>query len=235
MQTIYVFCFSFSILAPENRGRAGLALWLRLPRFFIPWPTWPKPGHKPGSPQLSGRALTPVYPGLAGFLMQGLGKFGPSSPLGEPHRTLCFSQFPSHQNEATRNVSNLPLDVMPAHHRVLAPALGGFKGKAFLSHSDVKQKWGLFTFNIPWCYQICIANFLYFYWDNLPENLGKTNAEECKRSSSGWLASPKNIFAGLKIGTLWLWMWLKIECWQLCFKTWSPAGESPYFSIRLTP
>ena len=37
--------------------------------FFFPWPAWPKPGLWLGSPWLSGPALTPVYPGLAGFLM----------------------------------------------------------------------------------------------------------------------------------------------------------------------
>ena len=51
-------------------GRAGPVA-AASPVFFIPWPTWPKPGHKPGSPRPSGWALTPVYPSLAGFLMQG--------------------------------------------------------------------------------------------------------------------------------------------------------------------
>ena len=54
-----------------RQGRAGPVA-AASPFFFIPWPTWPKPGHKPGLPQLSGRALSPVYPSLAGFLMQGL-------------------------------------------------------------------------------------------------------------------------------------------------------------------
>ena len=54
-----------------RQGRAGPVA-AASPFFFIPWPTWPKPGHKLGSPQLSGRALSPVYPSLAGFLMQGL-------------------------------------------------------------------------------------------------------------------------------------------------------------------
>ena len=54
-----------------RQGRAGPVA-AASPFFFIPWPTWPKPGHKPGSPQLSGRALSAVYPSLAGFLMQGL-------------------------------------------------------------------------------------------------------------------------------------------------------------------
>ena len=65
MQTIYVICFSFSILALANRGQAGPG-WpcgRGFPSFFIPWPTWPKPGHKPGSPRLSGQVLTPVWLG----------------------------------------------------------------------------------------------------------------------------------------------------------------------------
>ena len=43
--------------------------------FFSPWPAWPKPSLWLGSPWLSGPALTPVYPGLAGFLMQGFDCF----------------------------------------------------------------------------------------------------------------------------------------------------------------
>ena len=31
-------------------------------------------------------------------------------------------------------------------------------------------------------------------WDDLSENLDKTNAEECKKSISGWRASLKNVF-----------------------------------------
>ena len=56
-------------------GQAGLTLWPRLPCFFFPWPAWPKSGLWLGSPWLSGRALTPVYPGLAGLLMQGFDCF----------------------------------------------------------------------------------------------------------------------------------------------------------------
>ena len=57
---------SFSVFGPGQPlpGQAGLGLWpWHSGFFFIPWPTWPKPGHKPGSPQLSGQALTPVWPG----------------------------------------------------------------------------------------------------------------------------------------------------------------------------
>ena len=77
MKTIHVFCFSFSILAPANRGQArpGWPCGRGFPVFFSPWPAWPKPSLWLGSPWLSGPALTPVYPGLAGFLMQGFDCF----------------------------------------------------------------------------------------------------------------------------------------------------------------
>ena len=39
---------------------------------------------------------------------------------------------------------------------------------------DVNQKWGLFPFDMPWQYHICIARCLYSYRDYLPENLDKT-------------------------------------------------------------
>ena len=41
---------------------------------------------------------------------------------------------------------------------------------------DVNQKWGLFPFDMPWQYHICIAKCLYSYRDYLPENLDKTTA-----------------------------------------------------------
>ena len=53
-------------------ARPGLPLGRGFPVFFIPWPARPKPGLWPGFPRLSGQALTPVFPGLAGLLMQGL-------------------------------------------------------------------------------------------------------------------------------------------------------------------
>ena len=37
--------------------------------------------------------------------------------------------------------------------------------------------------------------FLYTCRDNLTENLGKTTAQECKKTTSGWRASLKNAFA----------------------------------------
>ena len=39
---------------------------------------------------------------------------------------------------------------------------------------DVNQKCGLFPFDMPWRYHICIAKCLYSYRDYLPENLDKT-------------------------------------------------------------
>ena len=48
---------------------------------------------------------------------------------------------------------------------------------------------------MPWRYTICIAWFLYTRRDDLTENLGKTTAQECKKSTSGYRVSLKNAFA----------------------------------------
>ena len=50
----------------------------------------------------------------------------------------------------------------------------------------------LFSFNIPCRFQISIAKSLFSYRDNLPKNLFKIIAQECKKSTSGWRASLKN-------------------------------------------
>ena len=42
---------------------------------------------------------------------------------------------------------------------------------------------------------MCIAKFLYCYKDDSPENLGITAVQEGKKSTSGWRASLKNVFA----------------------------------------
>ena len=43
---------------------------------------------------------------------------------------------------------------------------------------------------------MCIAKCLYSYRDDLPENLGKTTAQEGKKkSTSSWRASLKNVFS----------------------------------------
>ena len=49
--------------------------------------------------------------------------------------------------------------------------------------------------NMTWRYHICFAMFRYSYTDNLPEKFGKTFAQEWKKSTSGWLASLKNVVA----------------------------------------
>ena len=67
--------------------------------------------------------------------------------------------------------------------------LGGF----FESRTSTGSE----TFSIlivPWRCQICLATYLYFYRDDLPENLDKT-AEECKKPTSGQLLSLKIAFA----------------------------------------
>ena len=42
--------------------------------------------------------------------------------------------------------------------------------------THVKQKWGIFPFNIPWRYEMCLAMYLYSYWEKLPKTLGKIAA-----------------------------------------------------------
>ena len=49
--------------------------------------------------------------------------------------------------------------------------------------------------NILWRYQICIAKCLYSYRDDLPKNLFKITAEECKKSTSGLRLSLKKVVA----------------------------------------
>ena len=45
--------------------------------------------------------------------------------------------------------------------------------------THVNRKWGLFSFNMPWClWKICIAKFLFSDRDDLAENLGATTAHE---------------------------------------------------------
>ena len=55
--------------------------------------------------------------------------------------------------------------------------------------THVNRKRDLFAFNIPKRYQNCIANCLYCYRKDLPANLGKPIAQECKMSTSGWKTS----------------------------------------------
>ena len=43
--------------------------------------------------------------------------------------------------------------------------------------------------NMPWRYTICIAQYLYTCRGDLIENFGKTIAQKCKKSTSGWRAS----------------------------------------------
>ena len=59
--------------------------------------------------------------------------------------------------------------------------------------THVNRKWAFFSFNMPWRYQICIAKCFYFHRDDLTKHLFKITAQECKKSSSGWRASLKNV------------------------------------------
>ena len=57
---------------------------------------------------------------------------------------------------------------------------------------------GLFPFNMPWLYQMCIAKCHYSsssHRDDLPGNLGIKTTQKCQKSTSSWCSSLKNIFA----------------------------------------
>ena len=58
------------------------------------------------------------------------------------------------------------------------------------------RKWGLFHLKTPWRYQICISKCLYYYKDELSKKKEKKPSKnENKKTSSGWRASLKNVFA----------------------------------------
>ena len=61
--------------------------------------------------------------------------------------------------------------------------------------THVNRKWGLLPFYMPGHYQICIAEFLFSYKDDLPKGFNQTTAQCCKKSTSGWLPSLKNAVA----------------------------------------
>ena len=54
---------------------------------------------------------------------------------------------------------------------------------------------------MPCRFQICIAKSLFSYRDDLPKNLFKIIAQECKKSTSGWRASLKMV-AALKTSSI---------------------------------
>lgn len=53
----------------------------------------------------------------------------------------------------------------------------------------VNRKWSLCNFKRRWRYQMCICQCLYHKRGDFAEKLGKTNAQERKKSSSSWRAS----------------------------------------------
>ena len=61
--------------------------------------------------------------------------------------------------------------------------------------THVNRKWGLLPFYMPGHYQICIAEFLFSYKDDLPKGFNQTTAQCCKKSTSGWRPSLKNAVA----------------------------------------
>ena len=58
--------------------------------------------------------------------------------------------------------------------------------------THVNRKWGLLPFYMPGHYQICIAEFLFSYKDDLPKGFNQTTAQCCKKSTSGWRPPLKN-------------------------------------------
>ena len=95
---------------------------------------------------------------------------------------------------------------------------------------DVNQKWGLFPFDMPWQYHICIAKCLYSYRDYLPENLDKTtigslikHRQRKKRQqwTFPWKDWVENVIHGGKIREFRLWFSIFLTCKPFCFaKSW---------------
>ena len=50
--------------------------------------------------------------------------------------------------------------------------------------THVNRKWGLLPFYMPGHYQICIAEFLFSYKDDLSKGFNQTTAQCCKKSTS---------------------------------------------------
>ena len=50
--------------------------------------------------------------------------------------------------------------------------------------THVNRKGAVFSFNMPWRYQICMARCFYAYRDDLTKHLFKITAQECKKSTS---------------------------------------------------
>ena len=80
------------------------------------------------------------------------------------------------------------------HDHNVDDAIREFKQRRFCA-TDVKRKLAFFSFSKPWRYRIYIAKCLNSYRDDLPKNLFKITAQECKMSTSGWRASLKNVAA----------------------------------------
>ena len=70
----------------------------------------------------------------------------------------------------TVNRSYFPL-LLSEHWHQLYICIGSFKKSRFWA-TVVNRKWGLFSFNTPWCYQICIK-CLYSYRGHFAETLGQ--------------------------------------------------------------
>ena len=72
--------------------------------------------------------------------------------------------------------------------------LGSLSKRRFWA-THVNRKWDLFRFKAPWRFQIWVSWCLYYYRNDLSENLGETTVHEWKNTTSGWPASLKNVCA----------------------------------------
>ena len=109
---------------------------------------------------------------------------------------------------------------------------GGRQSQLFCSKGASKQRrfWATHV-NRKWTYslliflvasKICIAKSLFYYRDDLPKNLFKIIAQECKKSTSGWRASLK------MVATFWT-----SSINNRCSKKWeilcnAPSTENPW-------
>ena len=74
---------------------------------------------------------------------------------------------------------------------VVATCQSEFKNRRFwATHGNRKSSF--FSFNMRQRYHICVAECFYSYRDDLPKNLFKVTAQECKKSTSCWRSSLKN-------------------------------------------
>ena len=96
----------------------------------------------------------------------------------------------------TKNISwhQMPQNSSVSIRSPLTRSFRELKQRRFWA-THVNRKWGLLPFYMPGHYQICIAEFLFSYKDDLPKGFNQTTAQCCKKSTSGWRPSLKNAVA----------------------------------------